>query len=169
MKVNDPRITEKSALRVLTITSIGDPNKSELVMKALYGTAYATKMKVFKPQGKTMTLGKLIGRWPDAHLKPKDQWMGIWAIPVPNFVTQQSLIQKDPQLPIAVETWDYGMVAEILHAGSYSNEGPTIEKLHEFIRAQGYEPIEGSHEEEYLTSPDAKNIRTIIRHKINKL
>lgn len=165
MRANKPEITTVEPVTVLTITSIGDPNASERVFEALYGTAYTTKFKVYKPLGKQMTFGKLMARWPDAHLKPKDQWTGIWGLPVPDFVTQEDLIQKNPDMPIAVEVWKYGEMAQILHKGSYSEEGPRVTALHDFITESGYE-IAGDHEEVYLTSPDAKDQKTIIRYPV---
>ncbi len=43
----------------------------------------------------------------------------------------------------------------------------SIERLHKFIAESGYE-IAGTHEEEYLTSPDAKVQKTLIRYPIRK-
>jgi len=168
MKANTPEFTTVGPITVLTITSVGNPNDSERFFKALYGTAYTTKFKVYKPQGKEMKFGKLIGRWPDAHLKPKDQWTGIWGLPVPDFVRQKDLIQKDPSLPVAVEVWTYGEVAQILHRGPYDQEGPTITQLSDFIKDSGYEIDGMSHEEVYLTSPDAKDQKTLIRYKVQR-
>lgn len=168
MKANKPEITTLEPQTVLTITSVGDPNESEHYFKALYGTAYSTRFKVYKPAGKDMKLGKLMARWPDAHLKPKDQWTGIWGLPVPSFVRQQDLVQKDPLMPIKVEVWEYNEVAQVLHEGPYAAEGPTVKLLHTFIAESGY-TIDGySHEEVYLTSPDAVNQKTIIRYKVKK-
>lgn len=169
MKAFVPEFTKVEPFKVLTVTSVGDPNKvMEKYMKALYGTAYGTKMKVFKPKGIKMELGKLIGRWPDAHIKPKDEWTGIWALPVPDYVTEKDLLQKDPEIRIKLEKWDYKDVAQILHLGPYSEEGPTVEKLHNFIEENGYEIDGSSHEEVYLTMPNVKNQKTIIRYKIKK-
>lgn len=168
MKALVPEVVRKDPITVLTITSVGDPNHVEKYLSALYGTAYSTKMKVFKPKGIVMSLGKLIGRWPDAHLKPKDQWTGAWGLPVPEFVTQSDLLQKDPDLTVSVETWEYNEVAQLLYIGAYIEEGPAIDLLHSFIKDSGYEIDGDSHEEEYLTSPAAKIQKTIIRYKIKK-
>jgi hypothetical protein len=82
--------------------------------------------------------------------------------------TTRTLPQPDPDVAVNVETWDYGgTVAEILHIGPYSAEGPTIERLHTFIAESGYE-IAGTHEEEYLTSPKAKVQKTMIRYPVKK-
>lgn len=155
---------------MLVTTSVGDPNKvGDEVFSRLYGTAYGTKFKVYKPKGLAVTFGKLSALWPDAHLKPKDEWIGIWAVPVPDFYKDEDLIQKDPGSPVKVEIWQGGQYAQILHKGPYNEEGPTVAKLHEYIGKElGIEmaDVPGTHEEEYLTSPDAKEVKTIIRYKI---
>lgn len=169
MKSFIPELIDLPDRKVLTITSIGDPNNvGEKVFKALYGTAYTTKFKTFKPKGIKMELGKLVALWPDAHLMPKDKWTGIWAIPVPDYVKETDIIQKDTNMPVKLETWKGGKYAQILHIGSYSEEEPTIIKLHEFIESNGIKmsDVPGTHEEEYLTSPDAKVVKTIIRYRI---
>jgi len=72
-----------------------------------------------------------------------------------------------PGTEVKIETWEYGTVAQILHLGPYDEEGPTVERLHKFIEDNGY-GIAGMHEEEYLTTPDAKVIKTIIRYSIKR-
>jgi hypothetical protein len=69
-------------------------------------------------------------------------------------------------------TWEYGEVAEILHLGSYETEPPTIERLQEYVAAEGYSVI-GDHEEEYLKGPGMmmvapKDYWTIIRYRVEK-
>ena len=168
MKAFVPMISKLPDRKVISVSSVGDPNiVMEPYMKALYGAAYWAKMKVYKPKGVVMPLGKLAARWPDAHLKPKDKWTGIWGVAVPDYVTDKDLTQKDPKIKATVEVWKGGEYAEILHLGKYTEEGPTIEKLHEFVKESGYK-LAGPHEEEYLTKPDAKNMKTIIRYLVKK-
>ncbi len=155
--------------KMLTVTTVGDPTTvGDEAFSALYGTAYGTKFKVYKPQGIAVTFGKLCALWPDAHLKPREEWTGIWGLPVPECYKDEDLIQKNPELPIKVEVWPGGTYAQILHIGPYSEEGPTVAQLHQFIEDQGVkmENVPGTHEEEYLTSPDAKVVKTIIRYRI---
>lgn len=168
MRAFTPQISKIGDRKIITVTSVGDPNKvMEPYMKALYGAAYYAKMKVYKPKGVKMELGKLCAFWPDAHLKPKSEWTGIWGVEVPDYVSEKDIVQKDPKIPVKVEVWKGGECAEILHLGSYAEEGPTIQKLHDFIASEGYK-IAGDHEEEYLTKPDAKVVKTIIRNIIKK-
>ena len=143
----------------------GDPNKvAAEFLPALYGSVYKMKFDL-KKKGIEFKVSSLRARWPDAHLVPKNEWLGIWGLPVPENTT--SVPQKAPGIEVKIEQWDYGTVAQILHIGSYSEEQPTIERLHKFIGESGYE-IAGVHEEEYLTSPKAKVQKTIIRYPVKK-
>jgi hypothetical protein len=72
-----------------------------------------------------------------------------------------------PDVPVIIEMWKYGTVAQILHLGAYDQETENIKKLLVFIDEQGYE-VAGDHEEEYLTRPDAKVAKTIIRYPVRK-
>lgn len=168
MKAFKPQISTLPDRKVVSVTSIGDPNDvMEPYMKALYGAVYYAKMKVYKPQGIKMELGKLTAHWPDAHLVSKNQWKGIWGVPVPDYVKKEDLTQKDPSIPVSLDVWPGGEYAEILHLGTYAEEGPTVEQLHKFIEDSGYK-IAGPHEEEYLTIPNVKNQKTIIRYLVKK-
>jgi hypothetical protein len=169
MKAFVPELTTLPDRKMVTVTSFGNPNKvMEPYMKALYGGAYSAKMGVFKPQGIKMELGKLTAMWPDAHLKPKEEWKGVWGVPVPEYVNLKDITQKDPNIPVGLEVWPGGTYAQILHLCGYAEEAPTIKILHDFIEAQGIamKDVIGLHEEEYLTSPEAKVVKTIIRYRI---
>lgn len=169
MKAFVPETVNLPDRRMLTVTTVGDPTTvGDSAFSALYGTAYTTKFKVYKPKGLLVTFGKLCALWPDAHLKDRNLWTGIWGVPVPDFFAENDLIQKDSKIKVSLETWEGGEYAQILHVGPYSEEGPTVLKLHEYIEKQGIQmkDVPGIHEEEYLTSPDAKVVKTIIRYRI---
>lgn len=167
MKPLTPQITKLPKRTVLTVTTIGNPNKvTKGAMQALYGTAYGTKFKVYKPKRKVMTMSLPSAFWPDAMKKPKLKWTAQWMLDVPSFVRQKDLRQKDPAMPVKVKTLPAATVAEILHIGPYSAEGPTIKKLHAFIKEQNLK-IAGVHEEVYLSRPGPK-AKTIIRYAVEK-
>jgi hypothetical protein len=42
-----------------------------------------------------------------------------------------------------------GLAAQVLHEGPFENDGPTVERLHGFVRDEGYGPA-GKHQEIYL-------------------
>lgn len=160
-----PQILEMPAQTMAVVVTHGDPNAvGQQAFPALYGAVYTLKFAL-KKAGRDFKVGAPRARWPDAHLAPKDRWTGIWGLPIPDDTTE--LVQKVPGIVVKIERWEYGLVAQILHLGPYSTEGPTIQRLHEFIAEQGYE-IAGMHEEEYLTSPAAKVQKTIVRYPIRK-
>lgn len=166
MKPFTPYLTKLPKRTVLTITSVGNPSAAQDSISALYGTAYGTKFKVFKPKKKDMKIGACSAFWPDAHLKPKSKWTGIWNLEIPSFVKQKDLIQKNPKLPVKVGTLSAGTYAQILHIGPYSTEGPAIRTLHDFMKSEKLK-IAGPHEEVYMTRPGPK-AKTVIRYLVSK-
>ena len=162
----DPQIVDMPPQKMAVVYGKGTPDKvfAEL-MPALYGSVYTLKFDLKKKGLPTFKVTGLRARYPDAHLVPKEEWTHIIGLPVPEDTT--SLAQKNPDIEVKIETWDYGTVAQILHLGAYSEEGPTIERLHKFIEESGYQ-IAGDHEEEYLTTPDAKVPKTLIRYTVKK-
>ena len=162
----DPVIMEMPPQKIAVVQGKGTPDKVfPEIMPALYGSAYTLKFDLKKKGLPTFKVSGLRGRYPDAHLVPKEEWTIIMGLPVPNDTT--SLPQKVPAVEVKLETWDYGTVAQILHIGPYDQETPTIERLLQFIEENGYQ-IAGPHEEEYLTRPDAKVVKTLIRYVVKK-
>ena len=162
----DPQILEMPPQKMAVVYGKGAPDKVfPEFMPALYGSVYTLKFDLKKKGQPTFKVSGLRARYPDAHLAPKDEWTHIIGLPIPEDTT--SLPQKVPNTEVKIEQWEYGTVAQILHLGPYDQEYTTVECLHQFIEENGYE-IAGLHEEEYLTSPDAKVIKTIIRYPVKK-
>jgi len=162
----DPKIIEMPAQKMAVVITRGDPNLvSQSAMKALYGAVYKTKFDL-KKAGIEFKVDALRARWPDAHIVSKNEWEAHWALPVPDDTV--TLVQKVPEVQVCLEKWEYGLVAQILHVGPFSTEGPMVQHLHDFINQNGYE-IRGVHEEHYLTRMDAKEQRTLIRYPIQKM
>ena len=162
----EPQILEMPPQKMAVIYGKGAPDKVfSDVLPALFGSVYTLKFDLKKKGLPTFKVSAPRARYPDAHLVPMEQWTIITGIPVPEDTA--SLPQKVPGIEVKIETWQYGTVAQILHLGAYDQEYATVERLHKFIEDNGYE-IAGVHEEEYLTSPDAKVIKTIIRYPIRK-
>jgi len=162
----EPQILEMPSQKMAVVSSKGAPDKvfPEL-MPALYGSVYTLKFGLKKKGLPTFKVSGLRARYPDAHLVPMEEWTHIIGLPIPEDTT--SLPQKVPGAEVKLEDWEYGTVAQILHLGPYDQEMPTVERLHKFIEENGCE-ITGVHEEEYLTHPDAKVIKTIIRYPVKK-
>ncbi|MBI3953409.1 MAG: GyrI-like domain-containing protein [Chloroflexi bacterium] len=160
-----PEILQMPSQKMAVVHTHGDPNVvGPQVFPALYGAVYTLKFAL-KKKGVEFKVGPPRARWPNAHQSPKEQWTGIWGLAIPE--DTPALTQKVPGVEVKVEEWRYGTVAQVLHVGPYSEEMPTVERLHRFIAENGYE-IAGVHEEEYLTTPKAKVQKTVIRYPIRK-
>ncbi len=69
---------------------------------------------------------------------------------------------------IRFESLHEGLSAQIMYIGPYSAEGPTIEKIHDFMRGKGY-IFAGKHHEIYLSDPrktSPEKLKTVIRQPI---
>ncbi len=162
----DPQILEMSPQKMAVVHAKGAPDKVfPEFMPALYSSVYTLKFDLKKKGLPTFKVSGLRGRYPDAHIVPKEAWTMMLGLPVPEDTT--ALPQKVPGITVGIEEWRYGTVGQILHLGAYDQEDASIARLRGFITDSGYE-IAGDHEEEYLTTPDAKVVKTIIRYEIKK-
>jgi len=162
----EPQILEMPSQKMAVVYAKGAPDKVfPEVVPALYGSVYSLKFDLKKRGLPTFKVSGLRARYPDAHLVPMEEWTHIIGLPIPEDTA--FLPQKVAAIEVKIETWEYGTVAQILYLGPYDQEQPTIERLHQFIKENGCE-IAGAHEEEYLTSPDAKVPKTFIRYPVKK-
>jgi hypothetical protein len=167
--LKDPRITQKSSMKMLVYELEGDPNDTA-------SKAYSTLFKVgykLKNAREGVEKEPPRARWPKPFDIPSKQWLGQFALPINSSIgSLPPEVQKEyPSLKI--ETWEYGTVAEILHIGPYTKEQPTIQRLTDFIQKSGYK-ISGTHEEEYLRTGgmffkgDENEYYTILRCSVKK-
>lgn len=162
----DPVILEMPSQKMAIVQGKGSPDKVfARVFPALFGSVYTLKFDLKKRGLESFKVNCPRARYPDAHLYPKEEWLIIAGIPVPD--NTNSLPQKEPGIEVKLGFWEYGTVAQILHLGPYDQETETIERLQQFIMANGYE-IVGPYEEEYQSKPDAKVIKTVIRYQIRR-
>jgi effector-binding domain-containing protein len=162
----DPVILEMPSQKMAVVRGKGSPDKVFAgVFPALFGSVYTLKFDLKKRGLESFKVSCPRARYPDAHFCPKGEWLIIAAIPIPHNTT--SLPQKEPGTEVKIETWEYGTVAQILHIGAYDQVKEAIDRLHQFIAANGYE-IAGPHEEEYQSRPDAKVIKTLVRYQVKK-
>lgn len=162
----DPRIVEIPSSKMAVVQGRGAPQDIfARLMPALYGSVYTLRAERKKQGLPVFRVTGLRARYPDAHRVSQDQWTHIIALPVPEDTV--SLPQKAADIEVKLETWEYGMVAQILHLGPYNREDASIRRLMTFIEENGYE-IAGDHEEEYVTRPEARQQKTIIRYVVRR-
>jgi len=175
----------------LMVDGTGDPNTAQEyqdAIEALYPVAYTLKFMVKKEQGIDYGVMPLEGLWWTTDMSLFDIGnKGIWhwtsMIMQPEYITEEHVdramkeVEKKKK-PTALSkvifnTLHEGLSAQILHTGPFSAEGPTVEKLHSFIKEAGYsfDGLVKKHHEIYLsdfrkTAPEKMN--TIIRQPIEK-
>jgi hypothetical protein len=166
--LKEPQIRTMPGQKMIAVKVLGDPNVvSKEAIKRLYKTRFNLKGKK-RPEDLALR-----ARWPKPLNTPKNEWIGIYGLPIPESIEALPAQKKDSKPLVKIEYWEYGLVVEILHIGSYSKEAPAIEKLHQFIEDSGYK-ITGVHEEEYLKGPgmffkgNPSRYRTIIRCRVEK-
>ncbi len=167
--LREPQISLKEDSKMLVVKSVGDPNKvAGKVFELLFSLYYQAE-----ETDKSFTPPAPRARWPISLDTPKDQWVGYYALPVPEAMETIPDHEDIDGLSVSLETWQYGEVVEILHIGPYDKEEPDIKKINDFIQQQGY-IIAGAHEEEYLKGPsifgkgDPEEYATIIRYPVKK-
>jgi hypothetical protein len=181
-----PELVQVPPLRFLCIDGRGDPNTSPAyaaAIQALYSVSYAAKFAVKKSGGPDFKVSPLEGLWwaDDLSTFPpgdKSEWDWTMMIRQSDAVTDALCVRLADEvaakksMPAARElrliTSEEGAAAQVLHIGPYATEAPTIVRLHEFIREQGF-TFDGrrhKHHEIYLGDPRRsapERLRTIIR------
>jgi hypothetical protein len=167
--LKEPRITTRKDEKMLVVEATGDPNVIGPKAFGLLFQLYYTIKETPKGPGQ----GAPRARWPVSLETPKSEWTGLYALPIPDSVSELPQHNAPPGTKAAIATWEYGEIAEILHVGSYDKEEPTFERLKDFVKKHGYVTI-GGHEEEYIKGPtmsgkgDPETYLTIIRYRVQK-
>lgn len=182
-------LVEVPRMNHLMIDGQGDPNTAPEymeAMEALFGVSYTLKFMLKAKAVVDYTVMCLEGLWwmddmREFSMDRKDEWKWTALILQPDFITEAMFLEaveqvkkkKNPKAldKLRFESFKEGLSAQIMHIGPFSAEGPTIEKLHSFIEAQGY-VLSGKHHEIYLsdfrrTAPDRR--KTIIRQPVQQV
>ncbi|MCI4430991.1 MAG: GyrI-like domain-containing protein [Burkholderiales bacterium] len=171
------------ALRFLMIDGQGDPNTSAAyaqAVEALFSVSYAAKFSVKKaPQAIDYAVMPLESLWWADDMSAfaagdKSNWKWTAMIMQPGFAADSLIdaaiadVRKKKNLPglpkLRLEQFAEGSCAQVLHIGPFSEEGPTIRRLHDFIEARAVRS--GKHHEIYLSEirrTDPAKWKTIIR------
>ncbi len=181
-------IVEVPPLNYLMIDGEGDPNTSQSFQDAievLYPLSYALKFMIKRGEtGIDYGVLPLEGLWwaddmSSFRVENKSGWKWTLMIMQPELVTREMVheaieqvrIKKNPvSLPrVRFESFEEGKVAQILHIGPFSEEGPTVEKLHCYIEESGHQRT-GKHHEIYLSDirrAAPEKWKTIIRQPMS--
>lgn len=173
-------------LKYLAVEGKGDPNTSQEYknsIEALMGVSYTTKFIMKKEYGKDYVVMPLQGQWwsddmENFSVQDKSNWKWRSLVMQPNFVKKEHVDQAIAEIAMKKDlssldkveftTIKEGLSGQILHIGPFSEEGPTVEKLHNTIKEKGYD-LTGLHHEIYLSDirrANPEKLRTIIRQPV---
>jgi hypothetical protein len=171
------------SMNFLMVDGSGAPETAhyKAAIEALYSVSYTLKFMIKKGDiGIDYAVLPLEGLWwaddmSDFANDNKDNWIWTMMIMQPELVTKSLVQAAIDQVKVKknlaaidkvrFEPFHEGKCAQILHVGPFSEEGPTVEKVHAFIDECGGEKT-GKHHEIYLTDirrAAPENWKTVIR------
>lgn len=183
-KNTDWEIVDVPPMRYIGIDGSGDPNidKSYLdAVEALYSVAYTIK---FADKERPFTVGPLEGLWwaddPATFVtREKAAWKWTMLISQPPWITEsdiesvkRSALAKKKLSAIErvrAVALSEGLSAQLLHIGSYDDEGPKLAQLHNEFLAENRLDFNGMHHEIYLNDPRrtaSAKLKTILRQPL---
>ena len=180
-------VVEVPKMNFLMIDGDGGPNHPTFqnAIEVLFPLSYTLKFMIKKSDiGIDYGVLPLEGLWwaddMSSFIKDKkDDWKWTLMIMQPELITNEMVVEavnqvrvkKTPtSLPLVrFESINEGKVAQIMHIGPFSEEGPTVQKLHSFIKDSGKKII-GKHHEVYLSDirrAAPEKWKTIIRQPMS--
>jgi len=183
------QVVEVPALQFLMVNGHGDPNRAPEyaeAVEALYSVAYKMKF-ISKKNEKDYVVPPLEGLWWADDMddfttnRDKSKWDWTMMIMTPDWISNDIYLQaleevtKKKDLPslgiIRLENYQEGKSVQILHLGSYDDEGSVLLRLHEeWMPENGYD-FNGKHHEIYLSDPRKvapEKLKTILRQPIKE-
>lgn len=176
-------------LPFLMVDGEGDPNTSASyadAVTALYAVSYALKFAGRQRLGRDHVVAPLEGLWsaedPAAFVtRAKGEWRWTMMITQPEWITAD-LVDEAVRLTVTrkhltaaerirFDRYTEGLSVQVLHVGSYDDEGPVLARLHhEFMPANGL-TFNGPHHEIYLSDPrrtEPAKLRTVLRQPVTR-
>jgi hypothetical protein len=183
-------VVDVPSMSFLMIDGHGDPNTAQEyqdALEALYTVAFKCKFASKKELGQDYVVPPLEGLWWAEDMqtftieRDKSTWDWTMMIMQPEWISQQMVeeaiqqVAKSKDLPalpkLRMEGYDEGLSVQIMHIGSYDDEGPIIARLHtEFLPRNGYVEA-GKHHEIYLSDPRRtapEKLKTVLRQPVKK-
>lgn len=181
-------VVEVPRMRFAMVDGRGDPNTAPAYREAvewLYSVSYPIKFMSKKDLGRDYAVMPLEGLWWADDMatfvsREKDRWSWTMMIMQPDWITPEMFAAavekacaKRGAAPGTLRLADYeeGLSVQIMHVGSYDDEGPVLKRLHEeFLPANGLRET-GHHHEIYISDPRRtapEKLRTVLRQPVRR-
>jgi hypothetical protein len=174
-------------MQFVMVDGHGDPNTTQEyqeAVEALYAVAYKMKFISKKNLEKDYTVPPLEGLWWAEDMatfttRQKSAWDWTMMIMTPDWITAEVFAEAMAQVrkgknpaaldKVRLERYHEGLSVQIMHIGSYDDEGPTLAKMHnDFISENGLTE-NGKHHEIYLSDPRKvapEKLKTVLRQPV---
>jgi hypothetical protein len=181
-------VVDVPPMQFLMVDGHGDPNTAQEykdAIEALYAVAYRIKFASKRELGRDYVVPPLEGLWWAERMetftsaRDKSAWDWTMMILQPEWITDEMFdgasahVQKAKRLPavpeLRLEAYHEGLSVQILHIGSYDDEGPVLERMHGVFIPESGLRMHGKHHEIYLS--DARKVapeklRTVLRQPV---
>jgi hypothetical protein len=180
-------VVDVPPLQYLMIDGHGDPDTSTAYRDAvtsIYPLAYRLRSVSREHHARDYTVAPLEGLWWAEDMsaftgnRDKSRWDWTLMLLIPDWLDRADVDHaraaaarnRPPLLDVVrLEALEEGRCVQTLHVGSYDDEGPVLETMHQdVIAARGLRPA-GRHHEIYLSDPrrtDPARLKTILRQPV---
>lgn len=176
-------------LDFVMVDGSGDPNTSKDYATAvswLYSVSYAMKFAAKAELAMDYVVPPLEGLWwandpEDFVTRNKHNWHWTMMIMAPDFLTPAifaSATEKakaklgTPPKNLRLESFAEGPSLQVLHVGSYDDEGPLLHQLHSVEIPERGMTFNGQHHEIYISDPRRtapERLKTILRQPVRPI
>ncbi|MDO6683901.1 MULTISPECIES: GyrI-like domain-containing protein [unclassified Agarivorans] len=175
-------LVDVPTMNFLMVDGQGEPGSEryQAAVEALFSLAYTLKFMIKKSVGIDYAVMPLEGLWwaedmSDFVNDNKANWIWTMMIMQPEWVTTERVAEAIKQVNtkknlaaidlVRFAEFTEGKCAQTLHVGPFSEEGATVERVHQFIIDSGSQ-LRGKHHEIYLSDirrAAPENWKTVIR------
>lgn len=190
-RVGEFRVVDVPMLRYLMVDGHGDPNvvpAYAAALATLYPVAYKLKFASKRELDRDYVVPPLEGLWWASDMasftsaRDKSAWDWTMMLLVPDWVPAElfddavgEVGRKNPPVSldrVRLEALEEGRCVQTLHAGSYDDEGPVLERMHDEVIPRAGFRMTGKHHEIYLSDPrrvEPERLRTILRQPVEPI
>ena len=178
-------IVDVPTMQFVMVDGVGAPGGEAYAnsVQWLYSVSFPLKFISKKATGKDYVVPPLEGLWWADDMNSfvddeRDKWKWTSLMMVPDWVTHdmfEEAVEKakkklgDTPSTLRFEKFNEGKSVQIMHIGPFSEEGPTIARLHNEFLPQNGLVENGYHHEIYLGDPRKtapEKLRTVLRQPV---
>lgn len=182
-------LVEVPRLAFVMVDGTGDPNVAPAYASAvqwLYSVSYGLKFVSKKELARDYAVPPLEGLWWADDMnsfltRDKSAWSWTMMIMQPGWITPdmfRAAVEKAGKklgaspASLRLEEYEEGLSVQILHVGSYDDEGPVLRRLHEEFLPENALTETGHHHEIYLSDPRKvapEKLKTVLRQPVRRV